>query len=765
MGRKRVHIPIDKRKRALLSCDRCRQRKRACKRYQQDGTKVFDSKISCESCVSSNETCTTELPRKKRSYFSVSETTLVQFKCLTLIIKAMFPESDPNNLDHIKNIANALFVTLPKYEPSEEFEELDGKNNTDDNNNCNDHLCEVLSNNEIRSDELPRKEYNRKEPDINMSGASQMGLGGADRLFSALLEVGKIESPNTGHETIILTKSKLPLSPPLLINGNNIQKSLLLNLIPPQECQMYINVFFSRLHESYFIFNESKFRKRHDIFLNTLNSENMEADDVFCNEEICTIYLVWILGRNCYLTKLLQVDDPSKANIVSNFTIEKYAEVIKICLSGCFYSNNIHCVRMLYLMSLYHSTIRNREMAWHLLSNCCLKCFVMGYNRNSSISKFSESEREDIKVVWWSSFKLHMNNCAIKGMLPNISLYEVDLDLPKLEHLNDKLFKDTYTKSIELFKIMFNILKNREYLTKSRNPWCKENLRNIMKLNTSLKVWEGSLGYSIKYYKRPNPKRYQIKLHLQYYYCSISLIAPYLIAYALNPKRSFESSNGMIDTLCDGVSCAIQLMKVISFSVNSGYCNGLLHYDLFYSYNGLMILLLGYTMINDKSKDNYSENYKKFRDKLLNNFEIGMDKILKAINEIREINNYYGAGAVGTMRDFSNNITTLLKYFKLNVDPMEYKQTVDTLTIERAQLEVFLKNPTVDYIGNDNNAGEVSEKDTKTSLETQNNDFFNFINFINTENIQEPSFFNDQLLLDWNKMFGRTNAGFCDHQF
>ena len=46
-----------------------------------------------------------------------------------------------------------------------------------------------------------------------------------------------------------------------------------------------------------------------------------------------------------------------------------------------------------------------------------------------------------------------------------------------------------------------------------------------------------------------------------------------------------------------------------------------------------------------------------------------MKLILKSIKEIREINDCYGPGAVGTMRDFSNNITILLRYFKLNGTP------------------------------------------------------------------------------------------------
>lgn len=771
MPRKREHIPISKRKRALYSCDRCKQRKRACKRYQE-GVRKFDNITPCEECVKSNSECITKLFRKKRSYISVSETTLIQFKCLTLIIKAIFPETDPSNLEHIKNVAKALYVKLPNYETGDLLNEIENGNCNDERLLCGQHTSSNSYDENVEVEDESEYITDAKHIETLSSGSSdnqnetQMCLGGADRLFNALLKVGKVAS---NHELKYLEnmgdRKYIPANLPLLINGSAFHHSLLLDLIPHQECEMYTNVFFSRLHQSYFIFNETTFRKRHTLFLQHAANKALHPTEKFCNEEICSIYLVWILGRNCYLTKLIQVDDPSKANIVPNSTIDKYTELINMCLSGCFYSNNIHCVRMLYLLSLYNSAIRNTDSAWHLLSNCCLKCFGMGFNRNAVLSKFEESEKEDIKVVWWSSFKLHMNNCAIKGRLPNISLYDVDLDLPKLEHVNDKLFRDAYTKSIELFKIMFNILKNREYLTKSRNPWCKENLRNVIKINISLKMWESSLGYSLKYYKRPNPKRYQIKLHLQYYYCSISLIAPYLIAYALNPERSFDPSSGIIDTLCDGVNSAIQLMEVINFSVNSGYCNGLLHYDLFYSYNALMILLLGYTLIKEKPKEKYCENYNTFTETLLQNFDIDMKIILKVIGEIRDINNYYGSGAVGTMKDFSNNISILLNYFQLNEDPntLEAPGPQDP----ESNLDAIFKTTADNSAYTGEEEIQCSARAGNVTLMQTEHDFFDFINFVNTEN-DEESFFSDQLLLDWKKLFGTsgsTNKGHCDHQF
>jgi hypothetical protein len=757
MGRKREPVPESKRKRALSSCDRCKVKKRACHRFLND-EKKFDITIPCQNCVKSKLKCTTSIPRKKKKFTAVNEKSLKKIKYYTSIIKAMFPECDPTDLEQLKQIGNALFITLPDIDSLESFD-LDNENdngyisdddNDDDEADTENILYEPSNALKPVKDSL---ESNSFQSDTLLP-ETQVGFGGADLLFNALLKIGHVNS----KEKPISSNNNNPPNFSLLINGTDIHRSLLLNLIPAQECEMYTNVFFNKLHESYFIFDEKKFRDRQALFLqNSRNNKNLIIDN-FKNEEICTMYLVWILGRNCYLTRLLQVDDPSQANIVPNVVIDEYWEMIKLCLSCCFFASNVHCIRMLYLVSLHCSTIKNRGAAWLKLTNACLKCYEMGYCRESTVSRLDESEQEEARIAWWSSFKLHMNNCAIMGRLPSISLYDVDVQLPKLDNIEDNLFKDIYKKSMELFKIMFDILKNREYLTKSRNPWCKENLKNVSKINNSLKVWKMGIGYGLECYKRHNPKRFQIKLHLQYYYCSLSLIAPYLIAFTVKSKKSLEFNENIISTLCSGVDSAIKLMNVISFSVNTNNFNGLLHYDLFYAYNSLMILLLAYTIIKVNDNEVKSKEHIDFKTVLMDTFAIDSATILSSIKEIREINNFYGPSSVGTMTDFSNNIHILLNYFNLNAPPIGMAVSTDvdrTLATRSSQDIVPVYN-------------ENLIQDNQDELYQMEKGFYDFINFISSDQNDLQQNFSDQLLLDWNKLFGTPEMkinGTCDHQF
>ena len=767
------------RQRALYSCDRCKKRKRACKRYNNlTGERCFDNSTQCENCALSGVICQTTITRKKRTFYSVSESSIVQLKCLTKIVKAMFPESDPNSFTDIENIAKLLYVDLPdkekdckiiengKRRDSIKKDGIDNENvdvdvdvdvdinnnnynnngiiddeeekgdnniinnqaiispisnegtslynnhnsdssptiysntqpiNTNNDNNNNNNNKNSDSNSLVNlkriADELGTLRHNKRNKidernsNLNLNSNSsnqndhhQIGLGGAERLFNALLEVEKRqghhdELPIIDQNNVLTSVQSqhqyTPFKPTFIIAGNDIQKYFVLDTIPKDECELYTNFFFENIDDVHHIFNESKYRKRQNQFFQILNDKSNYYEKLkqenFSNEEICTMYIVWILGRKGYLLDLF-VNNREKLNnlnLVSDNIINDHFNAIHLCLSNIFFSNNLSTVKLLYYTSLYHSTIKNRTSTYHLISNTCLKLICLGYNREYNVQNLPDDEQEDIRITFWSCFKLHMINCAILGRLPNISLYECDIELPKLSNIKDDLLKKTHLASIELVKIMFLILKNREYLTKSKDPWTHQNYLNVLFINDKLLKWDDELDFKIRHYQRPKPQRSQIKLHIQYHYSVICLISPYLIAYALKPTESINSNLDFIKTLCYGINSSVKIVNVILYSSIYQNFNGLLYHDLFYAYNSLMVLLLGYTLIKN-SNDRNSNKYNIFTSILQEEFKIDISNILKAINNIKGINDRYGSTAISIMKDASSNITLLLKYFKMN---------------------------------------------------------------------------------------------------
>lgn len=763
--KKKVHVPYSQRKRALFSCDRCKSKKRACKRFL-NGKQIFDDTTPCDSCVRGNATCTVTIPRKERKYFPVSKTTLKQLRYLVGIVKAMFPECDPENLQHLKKVAEGLFVQIPIEESDDSDDETEESEISDPvrleqrTDTAGDHgivASKIKIDDQLKLKARERAQINKEsklglksessnslhsEPDITVkrseesvrTGPSQIALGGADRLFKALLKISSDEATNAEADSSFFMHkpAHVPTSMPLRVNGVDVHKSLILNLLSPQECELYIDVFFDKLHKSYLVLNERRFRLRHSQFLLLMTGRTDNLGE-FCNEEICEIYLVWILGRNCLLAMRHQNPNSMPFDVAPNSVMDQYFEVTVMCFSGSLFSNNIHCIRVLYLMGLHCTTIMKKEVAWQIFVNCCLKMAGMGLNRESNLSKYNEEYREEVRVLWWSSFKLHMNNCAMLGKLPNVTLYDVDLAFPKLRCMNDLLFKEIYMKSLELFKIMFKILKNREDLSRNRNPWCQENLNQVSMINDSLKSWAAGASDEMKLHDKPNIQRYIIKLHLQYHYCVTCLIAPYLMAVVVNPLKSRKLDPGLIETLCHGMGCAVKLVKVVESSVKSGYFNGMLHYDMFYAYNSLMLLLLAYKVFLGNN-----EQFDVIKRELVKSHGIDSTVIFSSIMEIKGINERYGGNSGGDMRGFSNNISILLKYFGFagseegKVDGGYTSEVRQPTTETVSQAHVDVNNPT----------------------DTMKKGFFEFINHINTATEGTDSTFNDQLLLDWNKLFG-----------
>lgn len=743
MPRKRKYVADPERKRAVYSCDRCKKKKRGCKRLK-DGVPQFDNVTPCEECVKSGSSCCTTIPRKKRSFYSVSESSRYQLKCLIRIVKAAFPENDPNNFHDIEKIANALYVSLPTGDDPEvsssDEDEKEGK---------------VLSLENGSSSEINKEKGELNKEIFDELSEKQLGLGGTDGLFNVLLEVSEKSLFNEKNPRIsseLKNSAKEVPQNPLLFN-RDIQKYLIVDLIPEEEFQFYTNIFFDKIHESYYIFPETKFKQRQMLFFESIwkNPKNNKFN--FSNEEICSIYLVWILGRNFYVSNLLQVNNEKNKRSMKTLNVEKYINVINLCLSNCFFSKNLDTVRMLYLAGLYYSTIKNREAAWHILSNCCLKCISLGFHQKSVVRNFNESIQEEIKIAWWSSFRLHMNNCAIRGRLPNISLYEVDLDLPKLTDVTNSLFKDTYFKSVELFKIMFSILKNREYILKTKHPWSLDNIRNVVTIGNDLTNWEKSLNYLVYNYKSNQPKRYQIKLHLQFHYLFISLTVPYLLLITIKVKKTLQSDHLLVDTLCYGIKAAVEVMNVISFSVNCGFFSGLLYYDMFYAYNALMVLLLAFTLLKGKSTDIKSPNYSILLEKLYEKFNITIETILEVIQDIREINRIYGSNSVGTMKDASKNIYILLSYFKMNNEELYSWGSLNS-NRNRDTTSKPNKSSRPDYSDRNPESFPILSPETR---------FFQTIDFMNAENDLSSMFnfgFNDNAVIDWTTFFGTDNCAF-----
>lgn len=103
------------RKRALVSCDRCKLRRARCMREHPEEP--------CADCKASGVQCESKLPRKQRVYGSV-ETLSLRYRALESLVKGLFPQENTQNVHVLFKIAAARHIQMPApddYTPADIF--------------------------------------------------------------------------------------------------------------------------------------------------------------------------------------------------------------------------------------------------------------------------------------------------------------------------------------------------------------------------------------------------------------------------------------------------------------------------------------------------------------------------------------------------------------------------------------------------------------------------------------------------------------------
>ena len=102
--RSRDKADLAPRKRALISCDRCKVRRARCIRDKPDEP--------CADCKMSGVLCESKLPRKQRVYGSV-ETLSLRYRALESLVKGLFPQANVQDVNVLFKLAAERNIPMP----------------------------------------------------------------------------------------------------------------------------------------------------------------------------------------------------------------------------------------------------------------------------------------------------------------------------------------------------------------------------------------------------------------------------------------------------------------------------------------------------------------------------------------------------------------------------------------------------------------------------------------------------------------------------
>ncbi|GME95998.1 unnamed protein product [Ambrosiozyma monospora] len=371
----------------------------------------------------------------------------------------------------------------------------------------------------------------------------------------------------------------------------NINRFPLINLIPKDEADGYVKVFFEKVHPYYFIFNKDKFQERYKIFWDEINKTDKQDDSTsdststatplgISSAEICCVYMVWILGSR--FQEFSNSNKNSNANMkqsaLNNASLDseligRYIDIIKLSLSDIVLTPTIDGIRLLILFSVYLSSIKVRESGYCLMQLAAIQCKSLGLHRKFIVSKFTNERADEMKRILFSLAKSETTLCCSLGRASAIPWEEIDIDLPLLKDENDDLFKTYYFMSVKLTMIIFEILDYKKQTQKE--PLSLVSIEKALTFQKKLENFWERLPDNWKNYKSLPIRRYKPKLHIQYHYYFITLTLPMFLNIVSTQSSVVKKDDPIMPLLVNSIKSACQTAEIVTYTDSTGFFNEL----------------------------------------------------------------------------------------------------------------------------------------------------------------------------------------------
>ncbi|KAH8602655.1 fungal-specific transcription factor domain-containing protein [Bisporella sp. PMI_857] len=643
----KARIPDHLRRRALVSCDRCKKRRIRCLR--PPGSEPNDA---CQTCLEVGVECESKLPRKTRIYGSV-ETLSLRYRVLDALIKGLFPQHDTSDIDVLYSIAESHRITLPAFTEhtvmtDDVFSHPNHPGSSPDQSAASvrspskEPETQIPSPIRIVEEKLVRLP---KGPSHYIGPSSSFGFVNSVRNLvaefntamklhfaddersklsaefagsshsKALEPINRDESEESSEDQIDLrtatqtapdgrgyVKGLTGSSIASTSNGNiptskSLKRTPLLSLLPAKDVtDTFINTYFEKVHPNYLLFHRETFQNRYERMWAEPAALLRHTEPGF----LCCICMMLVFGAQA-----LEDRDKIKSGQIQRHYLDLVQSRMHQLLSAATLIN----VQALLLLQLYQHNCTERNSAFMLLGCASRMAMALGMHRGGTnqVGGFDTLEREVRKRVWWTAYTFEANQCTILGRPCAIDDAEVNVNFPNELIIDGGISVPVnYVEySVRLTRLMSDI-RRRIYLTpiSSKNG---DSAKVAIAIQTlmDLDSWQHSLPAQLRLdyaHQSPRHQRAVVLLHIQFQHVRALATRPFIlrkvtVQLARSLGRHVRSQDLDKEELNLSHACGTfskEAIILLHRLLREGMFDGTAWIDAYYIYHAVFILSLDF---------------------------------------------------------------------------------------------------------------------------------------------------------------------------
>ncbi|TVY32331.1 putative transcriptional regulatory protein [Lachnellula occidentalis] len=570
-------IPDHLRRRALVSCDRCKKRRIRCSR--SSGT---DTQEACQSCVEAGTKCESTLPRKTRIYGSV-ETLSARYRALDTLIKGLFPTRDTSDIEELYDIAKAHNIELPAINEQEVAEEVFSNNppkptppspqQSGDAESPSQASASKESERLIQRDGTPAMSVEEKLVPMPQGHNGKSHYIGPSSSFGFVLTVRKMvaefntalktihpddERTKVAHEFAGSTWSKAldPIvkdesedssdgnvdqhvsessSTGIAVNRHQLpsgsmrlpvctsrskRATTLSFLLAKEDTDTFVEAFFDHVHPNYLLFHQPTFRSQYELMWNQPHTLMRDTEPGW----ICCLFMMLVFGAQA-----LEDENTFQSKQIQHH----YLDLVQSRMHQLISATTLINVQALLLLQLYQHHCTERNSAFMLLGCASRMAMALGMHREGTSTGFNDLEKEVRKRVWWTAYVFEQYQCAILGRPCAIEEAEVNVSFPNEIMLDGgESVPPGYMENLVRLVKLLSEIRRKLYAISSGLDRGDSKAQMAIQFLLDLDTWHNSLPQQLRLESLsplPKHRRAVILLHVQLHHAQSLVTRPFML--------------------------------------------------------------------------------------------------------------------------------------------------------------------------------------------------------------------------------------------